>query len=296
MAKLPKSKVVLRFVFGQGVVKRRQRYENTSRAIVENVALNMVEDEYENFKNEFLQRVETDVRAELVHMAALYRRHIIGASGTKNGPTGTLSTVSKGESPPSQSLSASLPAWAPRSAKYLQSKRAATGNIKWFTTAGWKAHPDPRYASVRGTTYVPDQSGLLFKESRADTWETMFGPIKATFRRNNKGGTAIAGFSSGGKRYKTQLGTVYVRALGTITPDMLPGFTSGNVHGGAQPTGLINLIYKYDPSMGNRLGRMRNGVYRATLEPFLGFFLTRALGHAVNERIRKSTLGSIIRN
>lgn len=299
MAKLQKSAVVLRFRLGQGLVKARQRYSNTARAILERVAFTFAEDSYDNMRKTLEQRVEQDVRAELVHLARLFRRYIIGAAGTLTQPGGTMSTVAKGAGQPSMTIASGLPPWQPRSAKYLSSKRAATGHIKWFDNRGWKTHRDPRFSGNVMTSWKPHRTGLMFKEMRADTWETMFGPIGVRFYRSRKldAHEAQSKFNlADSKKIKIQIGTLHVRALGNLTPSMLPGYTTGTVHASnAGNPGLIGLIHRYDPDLAIRMGPMRNGIYRPTLEPFLGFFLTRALPHAVRERIRKGSLGSLVR-
>lgn len=300
MAKLRQSAVVLRFRFGQGLVKGRQRFENTARAIANRVAFSYAEDAYDTMRKTLEQRVEADVRAELVHLARLFRRHIVGAAGTKSSPSGSLDTVAKGQNPPTTSIASGLPAWRQRNQEYLRQKRAATGGVAWFDNRGWKQSQwDARFASRRprsGT--APDGTGLLFQSMRADTWETMFGPIGVRFYKSRRLDTnqAVGTIKTGRQDTKIQIGSIRVRALGRLTPQMLPGFTTGNVkaNSGGNP-GLLGLIGSYDPDLAYRMGVMRNGVYRPTLEPFLGFFLTRALPHAVSERIRKQSLGSINR-
>lgn len=290
MAKLSKSAVVLRFRFGQGLVKARQRYDNTARAIMERVAFNYADNAYDDARKTLEQRVEQDVRAELIHLARLFRRHIVGAAGTKSSPTGMLDTVTKGDQPPVMPLSAGLPVWASRDAEYLRQKRNATGGIQWFDNRRWRTR--------RGQSYRPKKVGLLFQEMRADTWETMFGPISVRFFRNrNPSATASNTMTmSKERKMKVQIGSLRVRALGRITPAMLPGFTSGTVRANASGNpALMGLIGAYDRDLAYRMGTMKNGIYRPTLEPFLGFFLTRALPHAVTQRIKKGTLRSVVR-
>lgn len=302
MARLSQSAVVIRFVLGKGLVKARQRYDDTARAIFRRVTLEYAEGAYEEMRKNLQATVEADVRAELVHMALLFRRHIIGAAGTKTTPSGGLDTVTKGSGAPRQTLSSMLPAWAPRNAEYLQRKRTATGGVGWFDNRGWKeSQYDARYSSrVSRKPGRAAMHGLLFREMRQDTWETMFGPISVRFYRQRKlestDGVANLGVAKK-KNMQVQIGSIQVRALGRITPAMLPGFTSGDVRASvAGNPELIKLVYGYDPQLALRLGQMNNGVYRPTLEPFLGFFLTRSLPYAVNERLRKGVLKTAFRS
>lgn len=301
MARLSQSAVVLRFVLGKGLVKARQRYDNTSRAILRKVALQYAEGSYDRFRKNLEQQVEQDVRSELTHMALLFRRHIIGAAGTRTSPSGTLTTATRGSNPPRMAIADGLPSWAPRNAEYLRRKRVATGGIEWFNNRSWKdSQFDARFSkrAPRTGTNKNQDHGLLFREMRQDVWETIFGPISVRFYRARKldaeGPAATVG--SGKKNMKIQIGSLQVRALGKLTPGMLPGFTTGEINASSTGNpGLINLISGYDPKLGYRLGTMNNGVYRPTLEPFLGFFLLRSLPHAVNERLRKGNLGSLFR-
>jgi hypothetical protein len=299
MAKLPNSAVVLRFRLGKGLVKARQRYSNTARAILERITLQYAEGAYDQFRKDVEMRLEGDVRMELEHMAALFRRHIIGFAGRRTSPSGTLTTATKGGDAPRQSIASGLPPWAPRNAQYLKTKRMAVGHIRWFDNTGWNAHgPDLRYARISERTGEgPDSPGLLKSFFKGESWESLFGPISVRFFRARKlePEDAVGNIASKGRHMKVQIGSFFVRALGKIEPHMLPGYTAGAVRASASGNPrLMNVIAQTDPRIAYRLGTMRNGVYRPTLEPFLGFFLTRALPFAVQRRIEKGTLGSII--
>lgn len=299
MAKLPNSAVVLRFRLGKGLVKARQRYSNTARAILERVTLQYAEGTYDEFRRTVQAQLADDIRVELEHMAGLFRKHIIGFSGRRSSPSGTLSTRTKGEGAPSQSIASSLPAWAPRNAQYLRSKQQAVGHIRWFDNTGWNSStPDLRYARVSEKVGGgPDEPGLLKSAMTRDSWETIFGPISVQFFRSRKiePSEAVGNLTGGKKNFRLQLGTIYVRALGKIEPSMLPGYTSGHIMASSSGNpGLMNVIAQYDHRLAYRLGTMRNGIYRPTLEPFLGFFLTKSIPFAVARRIEKGTLGSIL--
>lgn len=299
MAKLPNSAVVLRFRLGKGLVKARQRYSNTARAILERVTLQYVEGSYDEFRKTVQAQLAADVRLELENMAGLFRKHIIGFSGRRSSPSGTLSTVTKGEGAPSQTIASGLPPWAPRNAQYLTSKRQAVGHIRWFDNTGWNSStPDMRYARVSAKVGEgPDSPGLLKSFMTRDSWETLFGPVSVQFLRARKlePSDSVANITGGKKNMKVQIGSIYVRAIGKIEPSMLPGYTSGIIkaNAGGNPR-LMNVIADTDPRLAYRLGTMRNGIYRPTLEPFLGFFLTKAIPFVVARRLSKGTLGSIV--
>lgn len=283
MASLDRSFVLLRFSFGKAPVKGRQRALNTYRYKVGQLAIRFADGEYRRIKEELEKGVANDVRRELVNMASLYRRHIIGANASTNKPAGVLrNVVGDVERLP---LASVLPAWAPRSAEeYLERKIRNGGTAAWFDTRGWRKR---------------SQAGLLFRESRADTWETMFGPISVRFNRDNAAPNPATIFNTG-NHVNVQIGTLRVYALGKITPNMLPGLAGGYV-GMASDSGnpgLMGLVKNYDRALWGRLSRRSAGTkrYRPTLEPFLGFFLSRAIPQAVKSRIQRSTFGRITRS
>lgn len=281
------------------MVKARQRFQNTARAILERVTLQYADGMYDQVRKDVQYQLERDLRAELWHIGALFRRHIIGLGGRLNRPTGFIDTITKGGgAPPKMPIASGLPSWAPRSAKYLRTKRQAVGHIRWFDNTGWNAQTnDLRYARIVAKSGEgPDDAGLLRESFTYDAWETLFGPISVAFRRARKlePSDAVGNIAVKGKRLRTQIGTIYVRALGKITPNMLPGYTSGTVRASASGNpALMDVIAKTDPRLAYRLGTMRNGVYRPTLEPFLGYYLTRSIPWAVQRRIEKGNLGSI---
>ena len=304
MAKLPNSRVVLRFRFQKGtsggLVKARQRYANTARAILERVTLQYAEGMYDAVRKDVEFQLAKDLRAELWHIGSLFRRHIIGYSGRRSSPSGHIDTVTKGSgAPPRMAISSALPPWAPRNAKYLRTKRLAVGHIRWFDNTGWNAETlDLRYARrFNKTGDAPADAGLLRESFTHDAWETIFGPISVAFRRARKlqQTDAVGGIATKGKNLRMQIGTIYVRALGKITPAMLPGFNSGTIRASAAGNpALMGVIAETDPRLAYRLGTMRNGVYRPTLEPFLGYYLTKSIPWAVQRRIEKGSLGSIL--
>lgn len=294
MAKLDRSFVRIRFRFGNDNVKGRQRYVNTAAYMARRIAFQFAEGQYDTLRKTLEQTVERDVRRELVNLASLYRRHIIGADAPRGKPQGVIHSVIGGASP--MALSSALPSWAPRNAQYLQRKRNATGHDRWFDNQGWR-----RY---KGQRWMPRDSGLMFREMRADTWETMFGPINVRFYKSRMltANDAVGNINvSSGQKVRVQVGTLGVYALNKITPDMLPALRTGvaeTMASDAGNPGLMELVQKYSEPLAYRLGQ-RSSVtkrYRPTLEPFLGYFLTRSVPTAVARRIQEGTLKQIVRS
>lgn len=295
MAKLGRSYVRLRFRLGQGNVKGRQRYTNTAAYIARRVAFTYAEGMYDDIRKTLQHNIANDARRELVNLASLYRRHIVGANANTSRPAGVLRSVI-GQDVEPLTLSSVLPSWAPRNAQYLRRKFNAVGHNNWFDNRGWRS------GGSRGQ-WRPKETGLLFRESRADTWETIFGPIRVVFQKSHQleAADATTTFSIGsGPNVKVQVGTIYVFAMSRLTPAMVPALRKGDANAMASQTGnpaLMNVIKEWSPALAYRLGRKSSQTrrYRPTLEPFLGFFLTRAIPAAVARRIRQSTLRRIVR-
>jgi len=283
MARAPRP-IVIRFYVGKGLGVARQESANTSRVIVQQVALSYAEESFDEFKKELSATIKRDAEAELTHMARLYRKYIIGTSGYKSGPSGTLTALAKGPpSPPSRSLASLTPPWVPRSTSYLQRKKAGGAGVKWFDNSGWNTggylkaafQPERLWGGVFG------DGGGIFSD--------MFGGISVEIIRNLKGtGTLSGGLAGRGTAVNTQLATIRVRALGKITNSMLNATTS------AGNPALIGLVEAYDEQMAARLGGPK-GRYRPTLEPFLKFYLQQSLPHAVSARVAKGTQGTLFR-
>lgn len=291
MAKLDKSFVVIRFGFGEGDVKGRQRTDDTYRYKVRQIAVRYADVKFEEVRKVLTDGAAADVRRELVNMASRYRRHIIGANGARATPAGVLRNTLGGASP--LTLSSALPAWAPRDAKYLKRKFDARAGSGWFDNRGWSRRP--------GQTWQPNDTGLLFKSMRAEVWEQMFGPISVRFERRfdpNKEASASIGVG-GGDHVKLQLGTLYVNALGKLTPQMLPAL---NMTGGQIPMasdagndGLMGLVSNYSQPLAYRLGQRSTITkrYRPTLEPFLSYFLTRSIPAAIARRLQQGSMAAL---
>ena len=244
------------------------------------------EDSWNEAKDTLRVRIEEDVRAELVNLSRMFRQFIIGAPGSRTAPGGTLTTLAKGDQRPQVSLSSMLPAWTPRSDQYMERKRDEGIGIGWFDNTGWissSGYPDS--PGFLRQTFAGSNGGM---RRGSDVWEDIFGPVKVRIVRQNNA-TPEMDLRTGKKSVRMQVARISVAAMGRVDNSMLNAYRSNNPR-------LTAVLNDYDPRLAVRLGVMRNGVYRPTLEPFLDFFLTRALPHTVNERIRKGTLGSVFRN
>jgi hypothetical protein len=281
MALTPQRPIALRFVFGKGNVKRRKESDDTSRAVIEQVTLAYAEANWESSKNALAHAIERDVRSELVHVAGQFRRNVIGAPSNQRGLVGKLTTVAKGQGQPSENLG-SLPRWAPRGARYLEDKKVFAGHQRWFDNSGWEPDGGTLKEFFAGDI-VDSPGGGDLNVGSGGILEDIFGGISATVRRNNRGWGRNAGTMKIGTdgHVTLQLASVYVRALGTVTDAMLRISDTPN-------SLMLNQIGRTDPMVALHL-RGGRGRYRPTLEPYLRFFLRRAIPHAITQRIAKGT-------
>ena len=280
MAQAPKRPIVFRFVLGKGQVKRRRESDDTTRAVVEQVTVSYAENNWDASRRALQEAVESDVRAELVNVAGQFRRHVIGAPGNQRGLVGTLTTKSRGGTQPRQSLG-SLPRWAPRGARYLEDKKSFTGHQNWFDNTGWEPHGGT-LANFFASDVVNSPGGGEVNVGSGGILEDVFGGISVQVTRNNRGWGINQGtlnLSKDGSKAELQLATIRVRALGRVTESMLRISDSPNQE-------LLGAIAREDPMVALHL-RGGRGRYRPTLEPYLKFFLDRAIPQAVSQRIAR---------
>lgn len=260
--------------------------------------MSYADDMWETAKATLGERIRMDVERELVHTAYLFRRHITQLGGSRSG---VLTSAVGGAQP--LALSSALPPWAPRNAVYLERKSAAGVGKRWFNNTGWKQR--------RGqSAEYPRDPGRLVQEINSGLFERAYGPIKVSIVRNNKALPKDAnGFVELGKKrhMNIQVASVRVSALGRITPGVLPTLRTGNFSGVENPA-IPRMIYSsgvpYAAQIAERLGPTsrgryapgQTGVYRPTLEPFLGYFLTRSIPAAVGKRITQGGLGRVVRD
>ena len=278
--------IVYRFVYGKGRVKRRQESDDTARAVVEQVSISFADQAWRGIATKLKEAVLNDVRAELIHVAGEFRRHVIGAPSSQRGLVGTLKTRARSESggQVSQSLG-SLPRWAPRGARYLEEKKVFAGHHNWFDNTGWTPNGGTLAEFFQSQTETTD-GGSAIHVGSAGILEEMFGGISVEIRRNNKGFGSNAGTIKVGKgnHIQMQLATINVRALGKVTDRMLQISSQPN-------TAMLNVIGAHSQKGSIAALHLRGGRgrYRPTLEPYLKFFLERAIPQAVSQRIAKGT-------
>jgi hypothetical protein len=275
------------FVLGKGVVKRRRESENPTQFIAQQVAIQFANDNWEKSKKQLREAIRADVMAEMTYVAGQFRRNVIGAPGAQKGLVGRLTTRSKGPDQPSENL-ASLPRWAPRDARYLKRKQArpphGAGHDNWFDNTGWtpaSGKPGGTLKKFFAAREGESVSGATVNVGSGGVFEELFGGVSVEILRDRSGAAPAGGTMriDGRGHMQIQLATIRVRALGQLTDAMLKvGDTSNRA--------LLDQVAKTDPDVALRL-RGGRGRYRPTMEPYLAFFLRRALPYAVQQRIAR---------
>jgi hypothetical protein len=173
----------------------------------------------------------------------------------------------------------------------------------------WKARSEPYMAwrAKRGEGkpapwFRRNFPSVLDRLNSTATWTTAFGGISVTLKRTTsigprdplaRGfGTRLKGLTKGNAR--VGVATIRVEAMRRITTSMLPalgGAPLGSFGSNPQASGLLSLL---GDDIANRLGGNPNTVpFRPTIQPFLGFFLTRQLPNAVFKRIQQGVGGRL---
>lgn len=290
------SALRVRLVFSQksGATRAegsRQRFgQDFAASLVRDLTFRAADEEYKAINKGIRESFAKDAKQELTHIAALYRRHIIGAGKTKTRPSGMLGYVL----PPANdsvagrdsevAIAASLPAWAPRSPKYLREKERHNWGAGWFSA-----------------------QGNLQNNMKAQNLLQTFGPIRVTVTKNFQEGAAKRVFNAGGGAMsKINVATVRVFALSNLTPEMLPGLRDQDPRAAISDKGNPGFYSLMKSHMGPAFASSVSGFsyaagpggrrYRPTLEPFLQFYLTRSIPNALAYRIQTGALRASRRN
>lgn len=282
----------IRFVIGKSDTAKESTRSFAS-AIAREVAFRASEESYKEIKQTISTSLQADAKRELTFLMSLYKRHIIGASANRSKPSGMLryalgpSNTDVGFDDENYAIADLLPAWAPRSPEYLRQKRRRGWGQTW-----WSARGD------------------LASQLNADTLLSAYGPIRVSVRRDISETDRVAQRGAAGQfrgarlnvpgyeqHIKLNVATIRVFAMQAITPSMLPALASGTVNAmnSDEPTRghrFLAPLMAVNAPLAYRLGRLSYEThrYRPTLEPFLAWFLTRAIPNALALRIQQGSL------
>lgn len=237
-------------------------------------------------------RVIATVRTEVDRLAGYMLKGIVDRSPSATGPVGNLRVAESAAVGNPQligslsarpfSVSSISPPWQPRSAQYLKRKGREFGHTNWFQRRGilgkFLGSGDRLLASLGPITVA-----FIKNNGRS----RLTGRFERTSFSRGSGPAAVTAGTPGRNPsyvYRAILGRIEVSVFGKITPQMLPGLLSGDP-GNLAPgdaTGLTALLprdvrYRLDPADGKP--------YRMTIEPYLSWFLTRAIPFAVLRRL-----------
>jgi len=255
-----------------------QKIRGFAAVLVHDVAITVADAMWIKLRTQIAVQIRLDVKREISKMAQRYKIMTIGVSAGYSGAVGTLSPASEiatGFPNPTYRLTGTRP-WAPRNTEYLRRKQKRMGHQDWF--------------SYRG--------GLGAMMGRADTWIEAFGPIVVQITRSAL--SSSDAFASGykpenrlpgvgaaaGNKQRVAIANVRVAAFQNITPAMLPALISGNIDEQASDGRRTGLIGLFPSPIAYALGGGHFVPYRHTIEPFLGYVLTRAIPNAVMRRLQ----------
>lgn len=260
--------------------------ENFSRFIIDEVAVNATEATYRQIRDRMVQSIRAAVLAEVSKMALTISRNIALAD-KYTGPHGQM-TASGARSQTARQMGMYMKynrqdtriKWPKRSKKYLARKAAENKPARW-----WK--------------YSGDLAESL---SSPELYLEKFGPVHVIMTRPKNQGAAHARMEKAGRGVQrittssthgrpvndVQLAKIEVVAFGRITPAMIPGLATPlpdpSKATPADGVGLARLIGgANDPTRIKLAGRA--ATRRFALEPFVSFYLTRAIPNAIWRRI-----------
>lgn len=249
--------------------------------MIRDVGLAYAEKSYFDLRRKISVELERDVLSEIENVARMYRQFIVGVGGErarqavlKTNVVASTTASGRQNSAAVASLGGLLPEWAPRGKRYLRWKRRKYGHARWFENDGY----------------------LGEKLSKGSTWQAAFGPVNVRVIRTaantgNPQATQITDGSAVGSQIFS-VAKIEVRAFTDITAQMLPALITGRLEFTGIDGRKSGLLSGFSSQLQYRLGG-RVQRYRPTLEPFLGFALTRAIPAAVFQRIQRSTGGRL---
>lgn len=269
---------------------RFTKLQDMMNTIVEDVALNTADRTFRNAKKALEEGVEQIVMREISQMAKMIGRFSVQPAGSF-GPKGMVTSTQQTISQQARSLwgnrnvlwyelSQSDAAWGSRTKKYLNWKRENGYPQDW-----WK------------------MTGALRKALSKESLYRDLGPVKVTFLKTGNTLTNKVKQTSSGRKGSVSatysVGQLNVQAMGRISPDMLPALMDrlGNGVNDATPHGssfIPSLFTSLDKKTRGKLLRFGETGYRPVIEPFIAYYLTRAIPNAVFNRTEKliSDVGS----
>ena len=291
--------------------------ENYARMIVDEVALAASKDTFQRARTRFISGVKLAIRSEVSRMAMLIGR-FLPLPDKYTGPNGEMSmgelsaTAHKFDFKPEFNRKQANIEWQKRSKKYLRWKRRNNLPAKW-----WQAHGKLQKAMMaKGASFYEETFGPIRvrlerppvsrdERGRFSRQNKLFssGALNPTIARAGKGeglgdearpvkGQVNVTAAGGRGRISSEytVGTLHVDVFGKITPAMLPGLAHPRwAPSQADPMpgeGVVGLFPNDGPGgiRNKLLGTRKGRHYRYAVEPFVSFYLMRAIPNAVWRR------------
>lgn len=267
---------------------------NFAAAIIESVGLEYAEKYYDDLKTKISTTMSDDVRKEVEHIARQYKKFIVGSEANQRSTRGELTSFAATEGQTAlnsqglKSFNIGGSRWASRNRQYLSDKMKKKSHQRWFEYDGVLGE-----AMRKGSVWLSIFGPISIKVIRTKSVSVKEGSRKRVEEPLDFNGLTrsvrtakLFGESGVGK---FSVARIEVRALGRVTPAMLPALVSGKadapIPADGRKTGLLNLVTAYDRSLAHGLGSGQQVPYRPTLEPFLAFALTRSIPSAVFNRV-----------
>lgn len=256
--------------------------DNFARVMVQDVALNTATRTYNLAKQNLEANIKTEVAREISRMAKMIGKFVV-QPGNARGPKGLVTSAQQTISAQARSL------WGNKNVLYYD---VGSSDARWKQRSksymGWK----------KKNNYPEDWWSMKGELRKALSQEALYqelGPVSVTFTKggNEPTGGNIKQTTSGrsGKVSATyQIGQVSVAVFGRITPAMLPSIMDtfsggvGEVTPGSGP--YLPSLFK-DEDVKNKLLHGSADTYRPVIEPFVSYYLTRAIPNAIFNRTEK---------
>jgi len=250
--------------------------------IVEDVALNTADRTYSRAKASLESGLKSAISAEIAQMAKMIARYSVQPK-TARGPSGVITSTQTGISDQARNL------WGNKNVIYYELNQ---------TDAAWGTR-SKRYMAWKNEKGYPSDwwkmTGELRRELGKKSLYESLGPIKVNFLKTGRTLDSKPKQTASGRKgmvSKTySVGQLNVEVMGRITPEMLPALMDrlGNGVNDATPHGsskLIPSLFK-DEDTRNKLLKFGADGYRPVVEPFLAYYLTRAIPNLVFKRTEK---------
>lgn len=285
--------------------------ENFARIVTNEVALAASKDSFNRARRRFVSGIRQGILAEVSRMAMLIGK-FFPLPDKYSGPHGQMSLTADrgGEMSATAKIFKFQPTfnrkdaniqWAKRNSRYLDWKeRKGKGGKWWRFTGDLQKDLSSKNARFYEETFGPIRVRLVrpppgrgadgrFTRAPNKTSGIALNPADA--KAGDMDGRARVNVTAPGKRGKISadvtVGTLEVDTFGKITPSMLPALNGKTMNPAlAEPATGVGLMKLWpDGETKDKLTKTPDGKrYRAAVEPFVSFFLTRAIPNSVWRR------------